>query len=168
MNCRDTSGKRNPSWKGGGDSTCPQCGGPKSRSYKNYPVTLCAKCRGYTGKNWWEMSDQIKKRVHQSWHKKPTTPEKIVSQIIKLNNLPYKYVGDGGFILGGYCPDFLNTNGQKKVIEVYGDYWHRNDDPQQRIDYFSKFGFKILIIWESELKNIKIASQKICTFEEEE
>jgi len=50
-------------------------------------------------------------------------------------------------------PDFININGQKKIIELYGDYWHRNDDPQDRIDLFAKYGYQTLIIWEHELKN---------------
>ncbi|HDZ15647.1 hypothetical protein LCGC14_0570260 [marine sediment metagenome] len=65
----------------------------------------------------------------------------------------YKYVGDFDTFIGGKCPDFMNVNGQKKLIEVYGDYWHRNDDPQDRIDHFKKYGFDCLVIWESEYQN---------------
>jgi len=70
-------------------------------------------------------------------------------------NLPgeYKYVGDGQFILAGKCPDFININGKKEIIEVYGDYWHKDDDPQERIDLFKKYGYKTLILWEHELRN---------------
>jgi G:T-mismatch repair DNA endonuclease (very short patch repair protein) len=36
-------------------------------------------------------------------------------------------------------PDFI-CDEEKKVIEVYGDYWHRNDNPQDRINKFKKMG----------------------------
>ncbi len=67
--------------------------------------------------------------------------------------MPYKYVGNGEVIIGFKNPDFINVNGEKKVIELYGDYWHRNDNPQDRIDHFKKYGFDCLVIWERELKN---------------
>jgi len=47
----------------------------------------------------------------------------------------------------------MNINGQKKLIELYGDYWHKGQNPQKRINYFKKYGFKTLIIWEKEYKN---------------
>jgi len=65
----------------------------------------------------------------------------------------YRYVGDFQYFIGGRNPDFANINGQKKLIEVYGDYWHENDDPQDRIDHFKQYGFKTLIVWESDFLN---------------
>lgn len=65
----------------------------------------------------------------------------------------YKYVGDGQFILGGRCPDWLNINGQKKLVELFGDYWHRGENPQDKIDHYKRYGFDTLVIWENELKD---------------
>ena len=62
-------------------------------------------------------------------------------------------MGDFQYFIGGRNPDFANINGQKKLIEVYGDYWHENDDPQDRIDHFKQYGFKTLIVWESDFLN---------------
>lgn len=45
----------------------------------------------------------------------------------------------------------MNINGKKQFIELYGDYWHKGQDPQERIDFFRQYGFNTLIIWESEL-----------------
>jgi len=64
-------------------------------------------------------------------------------------------------ILGGRTPDFVNINGQKKLIEANGTFWHskrktgrsREQEENQRINYFKKFGWDTLIIWENELKN---------------
>lgn len=56
-------------------------------------------------------------------------------------------------VLGGRIPDIVNINGRKAVIELYGDYWRKGDDPQERIRHFSQFGWRTLVIWERELKN---------------
>lgn len=73
----------------------------------------------------------------------------------------WKYVGDGQVIIDGKCPDFINVNGKKEIIETYGNYWHRNDNPQDRIDKFAKFGYKTLVIWENELQDTASAVSKI-------
>ena len=39
--------------------------------------------------------------------------------ILNKFNLPYKFVGNGDFIIGKKNPDFINTNGQKIAIEVF-------------------------------------------------
>jgi G:T-mismatch repair DNA endonuclease (very short patch repair protein) len=90
---------------------------------------------------------------------------------IKLGNIlnsmfpdEYKYVGNGDTIMGGRIPDFINVNGQKKLIELYGDYWHRNQDENIRIDHFKQYGFDTLIIWEHELKNIDSLKMKLLKF----
>ena len=100
-------------------------------------------------------------KMMAAWSIKPTKPELALAKLILELKLPYSYVGDGEFILAGKCPDFLNMDGQKKLIEIYGNYWHRNDNPQERIDLFAKYGYDTLIIWESELKNLDEVKEKI-------
>ena len=97
----------------------------------------------------------------------PNKAELILSDILdNLFSNEYKYVGDGEFILAGKCPDFINVNGKKKIIELYGDYWHRNDDPQDRIKLFRQYGYDTLIIWEKELKNRNRLRQNLINFHE--
>lgn len=94
-----------------------------------------------------------------------TRPEKEMEQLLdELFPGEYKYVGDGQFIIGGKNPDFININGQKKIIEVYGDYWHADDDPQERIDFFHRYGFDCLVIWESELQEVDSVVEKLVEF----
>lgn len=76
----------------------------------------------------------------------------------------FKYVGDGEFILAGKCPDYLNINGKKQLIELYGDYWHRGQNPKERIDLFKSYGYSTLVIWESELKDLPKLKEKIINF----
>lgn len=86
-------------------------------------------------------------------HSKPTMPERKLLYLIEQNKLPFKFCGLGDVIIADKFPDFININGKKQLIEVYGDYWHRNDNPQDRIDLFKQYGFDTLIIWEHELKD---------------
>lgn len=81
-----------------------------------------------------------------------------------LNDLfpnEWKYVGDGQLIINGKCPDFVNVNGKKQIIELYGDYWHQRDDPREREKVFEPFGYKTLVIWTSEMKNMSKVKEKI-------
>jgi G:T-mismatch repair DNA endonuclease (very short patch repair protein) len=97
--------------------------------------------------------------------KKPNRKElELGSLLQKWLFKEYKYVGDGQFILGGLCPDFLNVNGQKKVIEMFGDYWHREEDVQKRIGRFKEYGYNCLVVWERELKDISLVKKKVLKF----
>lgn len=130
-------------------------------------------------------TEDEKKRIRDAnkklW-KDPAYREKVIKEMIKSRKIrpnklestlydilkrmlpnEYKY-NDGWFILGGKVPDFPNVNGQKKLIEFYGDYWHRNDNPQDRIDYLKQFGYDTLIIWERELKDKVVLVNKILEF----
>jgi very-short-patch-repair endonuclease len=107
---------------------------------------------------------------------KPNKPEKLVNSLLQ-NLFPgeYKYVGDGQFIIGGKFPDFINVNGQKKIIELFGDYWHgekrtgrtKEEEEQKRMDIFCQYGYKTLIIWQRELKNLPELTNKIIQFSQE-
>ena len=68
----------------------------------------------------------------------------------------WKYVGNGEVIIGRRCPDFINVNGKKSVIELFGDYWHRNDDPAIKIAEYADYGFTCLVIWERELADVDL------------
>lgn len=84
----------------------------------------------------------------------------------------YKYVGDFDIVIGGKCPDFININGQKKLIELFGDYWHsmkktgisKEKHETERREHFKKYGFDTLVVWESELKNKEAVKNKIVEF----
>jgi len=93
---------------------------------------------------------------------KPNKIEQKLDNILQ-NLFPneYKYVGDFSFVLGGKNPDFMNVNGQKKLIELFGDYWHKGEDPQIRIDFFKQFGFDTLVVWEHEFTDEKSLELKL-------
>lgn len=96
---------------------------------------------------------------------RPTKPEQKLGAILD-KHFPneWKYVGNGELVLDRLVPDFMNINGRKQLMEVYGDYWHRNHNPQDRIDRFKEFGFSTLVIWEKELKDENQVLGKIKKF----
>ena len=121
-------------------------------------------------KNLWakeEFRDNQRKLILKSLCKKPNKPETIMINIIKENNLPFNYVGDGQVIIGGFNPDFLSKN-PKWIIELNGDYWHSLPDiikkDKRKYKTYKKLGYKTLIIWEHELKNLDEIKTKIENF----
>lgn len=74
----------------------------------------------------------------------------LLSLLEKLFPQLYKFVGNHKFRIGRKFPDFVNQS-ENKVIELYGDYYHKNQNPQDRIEYFKPFGYDTLVIWSSEL-----------------
>lgn len=76
----------------------------------------------------------------------------------------WKFVGDGQLIIGGKCPDFANINGKKSLIELFGLYWHKNENPQVRIDHYREYGYRCMVIWENELNDREQLMQKIGDF----
>jgi len=119
-------------------------------------------------KRLWQNLDyrnRVCKAIMKGLGVRPTKPELHLDRLLQewfSNN--WKYVGDGQIILGGHCPDFLNINGQKKVIELFGDYWHRGENPQHVIKHYRKFGFGCLVIWEKELKEPHRLQKRIENF----
>ncbi len=84
---------------------------------------------------------------------KPNNTElKLNETLDRLYPNEWKYVGNGKLVINGKCPDFVNVNGQKKIIELFGNYWHEGDDPEDRKKVFEPFGYKTLVVWENELK----------------
>ncbi len=76
-------------------------------------------------------------------------PNKLERRVLELLPSSWRYVGDGTFKVGRKCPDFWD--GGTKLLEVYGDYWHQGDNPQDRIDLFKRHGYDCLVIWEHEV-----------------
>ena len=104
---------------------------------------------------------------------KPNGPERKLDNILSKNwPNEWKYVGDGQVSFDGLCPDFINCNSKKLIIELFGDYWHSPEMSDNwrrselgRIMVFSQFGYKTLVIWERELRDESRVVLKIKQFE---
>jgi len=106
-------------------------------------------------------------KMGKAWQAKPNKPEMLVMRLLdEMYPGEWKYTGDFSFMINGKNPDFVNCNGQKKCIELFGSYWHEGENPQDRVDVFSPFGFETLVIWEHDLKNIGDVANRIMEFHE--
>ncbi len=123
-----------------------------------------------------ERSRKIKKMRTGSGIVKPTIPEqKVLALLDCCCPNTFIYTGDGSFVMGGFIPDFVDCNGSKKVIEVFGEYWHsfekigrtRGEEEKVRKEKFAEFGFSCLIIWEDEFNDevgIENTANKLIAF----
>jgi len=128
---------------------------------KRFSAELCAKLSAIHRALW--ENPEYRDRAIQAMRKgmviRPTAPERQMRTLLDTH-FPgeWKYVGNGDVIIGGKNPDFMNVNGRKAVIEVFGDYWHSKrvtgKEPEQevadRIAHFARYGFDCLVIWERE------------------
>jgi len=107
------------------------------------------------------------RRIFTACGTRPNKPEKKLTALLN-RHFPkeWKYVGIGELVIGGKNPDFTNINGKKQLIELNGEYWHQNDDPEERIAWFKKYGYDTLIIWTKELKDEEAVIQKVRDFSE--
>lgn len=128
------------------------------------------------------LSDDTKKKISKSrkgqflsvesikkalTRRTPTSLERKFQGIIKKNELPYKFVGDGSFMIGRKNPDFININGDKIAIEVFARYYklrHAETIDQwkeERKKVFKEFGWKLLFFDETEVNEKTILKNLI-------
>ena len=119
--------------------------------------------------HYWDIKTE-QKRISNSikGNKRKTKPEKEVELLLKLlfpNK--YKFVGDGKIMIESFNPDFINKK-DKKIIEVFGEYWHtipkRKRNDYIRFKVYKKHGYKTLVIWDYELKNKLKLKRKLNEF----
>lgn len=134
----------------------------KSKNYK--------KKRKQIAKKLWKQKrykNKVLKSKSLGLTMRPTLPEMRLIQIIKINRLPFYYVGDWKFTLNGFCPDFVNRN-HNLILEVYGEYWHNlskvKKRDKKRLEVYSSLGYKTLIIWSKELENPQKVTENIINF----
>lgn len=141
--------------------------GEKNGNYgKKRPKHVCeALSKAHLGK---KLSEEHKAKILKESLKvqgmgKKSKIEKRVERVVHNFHLPYVYTGDGKLTIGGLCPDFANCNGKKKLIELFGDYWHSDELVKKygwkrgefgRKAVFSQLGFDCLILWESEINKM--------------
>ena len=116
-------------------------------------------------------SDESKQKIKDGFRKmmcKPNYSEVKLEQI--LNDLypnEWRYIGNGVVWIGDKNPDFMNVNGQKKLIELFGEQWHKPEDEEIRKSHFKEFGFNTLIVWAKELRHPDQLKIKLSNFMEE-
>ena len=105
------------------------------------------------------------RQMMSNFGNRKTKPEiKLENILSKFFPNQWLYCGDGSVCIKGKSPDFINVDGKKQVLEVFGRYWHKNEDVQIRIEMFASFGFATLVFWEDELDNESTVTEKIKNF----
>jgi hypothetical protein len=152
------------------------------RAYINNP-NLRINASNHTKKMWIDPnskfnSEEYLKKIMSYFRKGlKTTPEKKIEMILsELIGHNFKFTGNGSFWINRKNPDFTDVK-NKKVIEVFGDYYHSeyfrkkfndfstNEEHQlNRENHFKQSGFNCLILWEIEIKNLDLCKDKIIQF----
>ena len=109
--------------------------------------------------------------IMKAQHIHPNKPETILWYLLHTTAPgEYDYTGDGARVFGGFAPDFANCNGQKKLIEMNGDYWHTTpknmEKDARKLQSYAKLGYSCLIIWEHELEDPEAVIERILEFTE--
>ena len=109
----------------------------------------------------WEDPEHAK-RIFRRRNK--SGPEIIFETLAIENHLPYYFNGYAQnktpLILGRKIPDFVH-NTDKKLIEIWGNFYHNDQNPQVLIDHYKKYGYECIVIWASELKDKEKILEKV-------
>lgn len=97
----------------------------------------------------WDRETIMKILVRRS----PNNPEQYLTKFFINNNFPYKFVGDGQIIIGGRNPDFIDTTNRHKIIEFFGEHWHKPEDENIKRKIYKEHGYSLLVIWGNDLKD---------------
>ena len=109
----------------------------------------------------WKDSEYVKRwaeGMKQATHRKPNFSE-LQLQCVLDKHFPgeWKYVGDDQVRFGTRNPDFINVNGKKLVIEMFGVYWHDPDlfpnrpSEDELIAHYKSYGLDCVVIWEYDV-----------------
>tara|TARA_Y100000310_G_C20546840_1_gene746011 strand:- start:476 stop:937 length:462 start_codon:yes stop_codon:yes gene_type:complete len=90
----------------------------------------------------------------------PNNAEMTLFGIMFYLGLPYKYTGNGQFILMGHAPDFVHLK-NRKIVEFYGERWHKPPEEQERIDLFARADYQVLVVWQREIKPNPVSRKKL-------
>jgi len=129
---------------------------------------------GEASKRQWKNTEYARK-VITALQSKPNECERKLIKLIEENHFPFKYVGDGQVVIDGQVPDFIATDGSRKVIELFGTPWHdpnhsekiqikpsRTENAKRK--FYESHGYDCLILWDDELNDEDGVLQKIKTF----
>lgn len=121
---------------------------------------------GKKSKENWKDPEFIDK-VIRGWHLKPNKYEMFLDNLIQDACYGFKYNGDyrEGIHIDRLVPDWINVE-TKKIIELFGDYWHNENEIPIRRKRLEKKGYKLLVIWSRELSDVDQIKQRVTKFVE--
>ena len=148
---KNNRGIKNPSYKEKIKCICPIC----NKEFEALPFQIK---RGRKYCSYSCSNKNTRKNLHiPKYH---TKPELVFENICKKYNLPFEYTGDGSFWIKNINPDFVECDGKKVAVEIFGDYWHSpllrqnipfNQTYEGRKKILKEYGWKLIVFWESDL-----------------
>lgn len=101
------------------------------------------------------ITEEHKMALWNGWKRRPTRPERVMMQLLESVNPDWEYTGDGSFWIttedGRHRnPDFINRKSYK-IIEVFGDYWHKPCDKIFLDEDYMKKNWSVRCVWEHEI-----------------
>ena len=99
---------------------------------------------------------RMRQRLPTEW----TEPEKRFMEICQRHELPFRYTGDGSFWIGKINPDFVDVNGRKLAVDIFGTYWHSpllnpkvrpSGTFETRSKILAGYGWELIMFWENEV-----------------
>jgi len=101
---------------------------------------------------------EYQKHQAESCHQKPNESELRLQAILdRYQPGKWKFVGDSQFWIGNRNPDFLNVDGEKQVIEMFGAFWHdptwfpNRPSEEELIAHYREYGFSCIVFQEYEV-----------------
>lgn len=96
---------------------------------------------------------------------RPTKPEIELTKLLDAW-FPgqYSYTGDGRLQVCKTNPDFIHKAGKPLIIELFGEYFHEDNEVDTRIQKFAEGGYDCLIIWVKEMEDEEKLKEKITNF----
>jgi very-short-patch-repair endonuclease len=111
-------------------------------SRRDYYVTAMRKRRNSPG---------FEKLLHKARLARPNKLESQVQAFLDAHRPGLWRYNPGNLIIDRLVPDFVNTK-KRFVLEVFGDYWHRGENPAVRIQRYKKHGYRCVVVWENDFR----------------
>lgn len=115
------------------------------------------KVYSYKRRRWASLSNEEKnrraKKIMDANRVSPSEPEIRLGALLEKHH-PGTWAYNGrygqGIAIGGKVPASVRRDGIKQVIEVFGQYWHDENEAVQRKQYFRSYGYDCVIVWDYE------------------
>lgn len=107
---------------------------------------------------------EIMERIVKAVHSHPNRAEITLLDLLNSVDVDsWEFTGDGSLIIGGKNPDYRFKRAPL-LCEMFGNYWHRDENELERIGFFEQYGYRMLVVWESELKHPEQVMERIRSF----
>jgi len=143
---------------------CAYCGTELVRFKSQHSTALGSFCNLTCLGNYLAESPDLFQRLLEIRKAAGDAPNKL-EQYISDNFPQLTYTGDGSFWIQignrRKCPDFILAD-SNKLLEIWGNYWHDGQNPDDVIQQYREAGYECIVVWESDIrKNWQTTRQAI-------